>query len=111
MDKNIQGTSCPVTDVTYIAIPWRHVPQTLYSAFRLKAYEYSYKYDIPYWAGIQAGQKYGDHVVDTCTEKNHPDFGFRHHTPQYREGFLNGYNDSVAAASNDNGSYGAWGCR
>lgn len=31
------------------------------------------------------------------TEKNHPDFGFvKHHTSQYRNGFLNGYNDAVA---------------
>lgn len=77
-----------------------------------KAYEQSYKYYIPYWAGVQAGQKYGDHVVNTCTEKNHPDFGFlKHHSPQYREGFLNGYNDSVAAAGNDNGTYGSKGCK
>ena len=54
----------------------------------------------------------GDHVVDTCTEKDHPDFGFlKHHSSKYKVGFLNGYNDSVAAASNDNGTYGSKECK
>ena len=61
-----------------------------------KAYEQSYAYHIPYWAGVKAGNKYADYVIDTCTQKNHPNFGFlEHHIAQYKKGFLDGYGNSV----------------
>jgi hypothetical protein len=51
--------------------------------------EQSYTYSIPYW---KAGNKYADLVIDTCTQMNHPNFGFlEHHTAQYKKGFLDGY--------------------
>ncbi|MGC2682171.1 MAG: hypothetical protein WA323_09910 [Candidatus Nitrosopolaris sp.] len=76
-----------------------------------KAYEQSYEYHIPYWAGVKAGNKYADLVIDICTQINHLNFGFlEHHTAQYKKGFLDGYGDSVAAASNANDTYGPKGC-
>ncbi|MGB8934425.1 MAG: hypothetical protein WCC17_04895 [Candidatus Nitrosopolaris sp.] len=65
------------------------------------AYEQSYKSYIPHWQGVKAGQKYAEHVIDTCTEQAHPDFRFlKHRSSQYRDGFLDGYDDSVSAATN-----------
>ncbi|MGB8936051.1 MAG: hypothetical protein WCC17_13195 [Candidatus Nitrosopolaris sp.] len=61
------------------------------------AYEQSYTYHIPCWVGNATGEKYADHVIDTCTQKNYPDFRLlNHHTAQYKQGFLDGYSDSVA---------------
>jgi hypothetical protein len=40
-----------------------------------KAYEQSYEYHIPYWAGVKAGNKYADLVIDICTQINHLNFG------------------------------------
>ncbi|MGA8082436.1 MAG: hypothetical protein WB988_11275 [Candidatus Nitrosopolaris sp.] len=92
----------------------RNPPCTVNALFCVpftKAYEQSYAYHIPYWAGVKAGNKYADHVIDTCTQKNHPNFGFlEHHIAQYKKGFLDGYGNSVAAASNANGMYGPKGC-
>jgi Polysaccharide deacetylase len=83
----------------------------LFCAPFTKAYEQSYKYNIPYWLGVKAGNKYADLVIDICTQKNQPNFGFlEHHTAQYKKGFLDGYGDSVASASNANGTYRHKGC-
>src|SRR6516162_3824579 len=36
-----------------------------------KAYDTSYKYHITYWEGVKAGNKYADHMIDTCTLTKH----------------------------------------
>jgi hypothetical protein len=79
-----------------------------------RAYEQSYKSYIPHWQGVKAGQKYAEHVIDTCTEQAHPDFRFlKHRSSQYRDGFLDGYDDSVSAATNSGypSTYSAKGCK
>jgi len=76
------------------------------------AFENGYTVAQPYWVGHQRGEVYAEHVITSCTQKEHPDFSFlKHHTAQYKEGFLNAYNDAVAAASNDNGTYGPKECK
>lgn len=85
---------------------------TLFCITYTTAYRQSYKYNIPYWVGVAAGEKYADHVINTCTQRDHPDFRFlEHHAALYKQGFLNGYSDSVAEASNDNGTYGPKNCK
>jgi hypothetical protein len=76
------------------------------------AFKQGYLSSQPYWVGNTAGQKYAQRVIDACTQKNHPDFKFlKHHTSKYRQGFEDGYDDTVAAASNDNGTYGPKQCK
>jgi hypothetical protein len=107
------GGSGPVSGTSYQALskPPCTVSSVWCNAYNL-AYHRGYQHNIPYGAGQQAGQKYAEHVIDTCTQKEHPDFGFlKHHTSQYRKGFLNAYTDAVAAASNDDGSYGPRRCK
>jgi hypothetical protein len=58
------------------------------------AYKNGYTMAQPYWVGHQRGVEDAEHVIDTCTQKDHPDFAIlRHHTAQYREGFLNAYKE------------------
>ena len=62
----------------------------------------------PYWVGHTRGWDYADHVIETCTLKNHPfgkDFGFlKHYSVEYRQGFVNGYEDMILL--HPNGTYG-----
>ncbi|MGB8933474.1 MAG: hypothetical protein WCC17_00030 [Candidatus Nitrosopolaris sp.] len=50
--------------------------------------------------------------IGPTTAKNTAKFGFlRHHSAQFKRGIWDGYGDSISASTNDNGSYGARGCK
>jgi hypothetical protein len=77
-----------------------------------KAYNASYKYHILYWEGFKAGKQYAEHIIDTCMLTKHPNFIFlKRLTAKYKVGFTDGYRDSVEAAFNNNGTYGAKDCK
>lgn len=73
------------------------------------SYHLAYVYNIPYWAGNTAGMNFADHLIDICHEEDNPKIP-GHHTAQYKSGWLDGYEDATAAASNDDGIYGN-GCK
>ncbi|MFZ0513866.1 MAG: hypothetical protein WAM14_19830 [Candidatus Nitrosopolaris sp.] len=53
---------------------------------------------------------FADHLIDICHEEDHPKIA-GHHTGQYKSGWLDGYETATWGASNDDGSYGAKGCK
>jgi hypothetical protein len=73
-------------------------------------YHMAYHYNIPYWAGYTVGMNFADHLIDICHEEDNAKIA-GHHTAQYKSGWLDGYEDATGAASNDDGSYGAKGCK
>lgn len=68
-----------------------------------KVYEAAYRYNIPCWVGEAAGEKFADHVIDTCT-KNSVKFDFlKTHSAQFQQGFWNGYGDTISASRSYDG--------
>jgi hypothetical protein len=71
----------------------------------IKGYTQAYIYNIPYWIGLADGQNFADLLIKSCHEENHPKIP-GNHSQVYKSGWIDGYNDEVDAASNDDGTYG-----
>ena len=70
-----------------------------------KAYEQSYRYNIPYCVGYANGMRFAKHLISICHEENYPKIR-GYHTAIYKKGWIEGFEGATRAASNGNGTYG-----
>lgn len=71
-----------------------------------QAYLYAYHGGIPWIQGQRDGENFANDLISRCHEENNPVIPGGTHTPSYRAGWLEGYGDANADASNDDGTYG-----